>query len=97
MDSNMYIPFSLGITTLVSLLALVVGQIMTWLRIGKMMNTRHCMMAGAGVAAVAASKSGWFKSAWEFIKILWAKFKDKFKDKAAEKIVDTTVDNAVKK
>ena len=95
MDSQMYIPFSLGITTLVSLFALVIGQVMTLLKLNKMASTPSCMMAGAagiGAAAAVASKAGWFKTAWEFIKLVGGKVKDKFKDKAADKIADSTVE-----
>lgn len=86
----MYIPLSLGISTLASLLAVVVGQIWTLFKVNKLQNTRHCSMMQ--IEPPSEEKKGWMKTAWEFVKLTWDKFKDKFKDKAAEKIVDETVE-----
>lgn len=95
MDSNMYIPLSLGITTLLSLLAVIIGQIVTLFKVHNIEKTRVCGMLGAGaVAAAASTKTGWFKAAWEFVKLTFGKIKDKFKDKAADKIADSTVETA---
>ena len=94
----MYIPFSLGITTALSLVALLVGQVITLLKLNNLSKTQFCSMAGvgaAGVATVAASKAGYIKAGWEFIKLTFGKIKDKFKDKAADKIADEAVETTV--
>jgi len=88
----MYIPVSLGIATLFSLLAILVGQVITLLKLSKLQAQRVCGLAGVGVAAAAASKAGLLKPVWEFFKLTWEKVKDKFKDKAADKIADHTVE-----
>jgi hypothetical protein len=96
-DTEMYIPLSLGIMTLVSLLMVIVGQIVTLLKVNNLSKTSSCMMGvgAVGLAGAAASKAGWFKASWEFVKLTIEKFKDKFKHKAAEKIVDTTEETLV--
>jgi ABC-type transport system involved in cytochrome c biogenesis permease subunit len=93
-DGNMYTPLSLGITTLVSLLGVIIGQIVTLYKVHKISKAGGCAMAvgGLGLGAAAAAKAGWFKTAWEFVKTVGGKIKDKFKDKAADKIADGTVE-----
>lgn len=98
MELEMYIPISLGIMTLFSLLAVVIGQIVTLFKVHNIEKTRHCGMMGIGAAAgvtaaAAASKAGWLKPIWDFGKLVIDKVKDKFKDKAAEKIADKTADH----
>lgn len=88
----MYIPFSLGITTIISLVMLIIGQILTFLKINKLAGKCPGM---CGPSFNAESKSHWWSGITSFGRLVVDKIKDKFKDKAADKIADTSVETVV--
>lgn len=95
MDSQMYIPLSLGITTVVSLVMLIVGQIMTFFKINKLATRCPGMCVGGAAVGAAAASSHWWSGLTTFGRLVIDKIKDKFKDKAADKIADTSVETVV--